>query len=268
MTNADVSATLPELRARAADFGHMLDSVKSRHPNPPSWGWYPYRMLPSYVEIFDRLLKGENRRLLEQPAERRVADLAGADGDLSFFLESVGFEVDLFEFDSSDEPVKDARLLPSRLLKESLRSSVSINGLDLDREFELPRTYNLVFLLGALYHMKNPYLTLETLSRYARYCILSTRTMRFFPWRGALGRMTRSDVSSIPVAYLLDEYEINPIDPTNRWVFSEAGLRRILQRTGWTVLDFLTAGNQAAAPTSNHEARAWCLVRSERVADL
>jgi hypothetical protein len=57
-------------------------------------------------------------------------------------------------------------------------------------------------------------------------------------------------------------------DNTNYWVFSSAGLRRILQRTGWTVCDYLTvgctAGSDPVSPAADE--RALCLLRS-RIAD-
>ena len=67
----------------------------------------------------------------------------------------------------------------------------------------------------------------------------------------------------LPVAYLLDPTECNN-DNTNYWIFSEAGLRRILSRTGWDILDFITLGNDRdsdpASPKGDE--RAFCLVRS------
>ena len=47
-------------------------------------------------------------------------------------------------------------------------------------------------------------------------------------------------------------------------MFSEAGLRRVLDRAGWDVLDFITLGNTTTSdPATNAgDERAFCLVRS------
>jgi tRNA (mo5U34)-methyltransferase len=72
-----------------------------------------------------------------------------------------------------------------RALKEALGSFVEIHAVDLDSQFELPeQQYGLVFFLGLLYHLKNPFYVLESLSKAARYCLLSTRVMRVLPPAG------------------------------------------------------------------------------------
>jgi hypothetical protein len=118
------------------------------------------------------------------------------------------------------------------------------------------RTFGLAACLGVLYHLKNPYLVLEALARHARYCLLSTRVAQVTVNGAAIERE--------PIAYLLDPLEANN-DPTNYWIFSDAGLRRILDRTGWDLLDFATTGykrgsNPAAA---DRDQRAFCLLSSK-----
>ncbi|NJR44094.1 hypothetical protein HC761_01150 [bacterium] len=72
-----------------------------------------------------------------------------------------------------------------------------------------------------------------------------------------------SDLASVPLAYLLDAGEANG-DATNYWIFSDAGLRRIFQRSGWDVLDYIQVGDTAASnPMDNaHDERAFALLRS------
>jgi hypothetical protein len=249
----------PQLRERAAQFGRHLDAVKSR-TEPPPWGWYPFKTLPGFIDLFDQLLTGENRKLIEAPAELRVADIGAADGDLSFFLESVGFQVDLFEGGASW--VSDRRMLPPRRLKEALGSEVELHEIDVDRDFKLPTRYNLVFFLGTLYHLRNPLLALESIAHSARYCLLSTRVTRYVPVH-RFGRRRRFDVSEIPVAYLVDAHEFSATNVSYHWAFSEAGLKRALARSGWKVLDFMLVGNRRAGPIEGDELRAWCLIESE-----
>ena len=47
-------------------------------------------------------------------------------------------------------------------------------------------------------------------------------------------------------------------------MFSEAGLRRILYRSGWDVLDFMTLGNTTDSDpaTNKGDERAFCYLRS------
>src|SRR5258706_423005 len=164
------------LRTKAAEFGRYLDDVKAR-TEPPPWGWYPFKILPGFIDHFDQLLTGKHRDLLEEPTNLRVADMGAADGDLSFFLETVGFEVDLFE--GGPSWVSDKRMLPPRRLKETLGSKVALHEIDMDHDFTLPNRYDLVFFLGTLYHLRNPLLCLESIARQAQHCILSTRVTRY-----------------------------------------------------------------------------------------
>jgi hypothetical protein len=145
---------------------------------------------------------------------------------------------------------------------------VDIHEVDLDARFDLPgERYGLAFFLGILYHLKNPLGALESLARSARYALVSTRIARYnlapkAPTTGPVN-MARVVLQSIPLAYLVDTFETNN-DPTNYWMFSEAGLRRVLDRAGWDVLDFITLGNTTTSdPATNAgDERAFCLVRS------
>jgi hypothetical protein len=69
--------------------------------------------------------------------------------------------------------------------------------------------------------------------------------------------------AELPMAYLLDERECND-DPSNFWIFTEAGLKRILARTNWEILDFRTFGDRWRSNPSatDRDERAFCLARS------
>jgi SAM-dependent methyltransferase len=187
----------------------------------------------------------------------RILDIGCADGDLAFFLESIGFQVSAIDFPFTN--FNGMRGI--RKLKEALNSNIEIVSADLDSRFDLPPgRYDLVFFLGTLYHLKNPYYMLDLLSRHARFCFLSTRVAGFAP--------DRSEIRKIPVAYLLGEDELNH-DLTNYWIFSEAGLRRLLHRTGWEVCDLLTVGDtrKSRPDTLQNDERAFCLIRNQRMTD-
>ena len=68
-----------------------------------------------------------------------------------------------------------------------------------------------------------------------------------------------------PVAFLLNPKESNG-DDTNYWIFSETGLRRLLDRTGWDICHFATSGSRFRSNPASGGAdqRAFCLLRSKR----
>jgi hypothetical protein len=138
-----------------------------------------------------------------------------------------------------------------------LDSSVELVDCDVDRGLELRgRTFGLTICLGILYHLKNPYLLLETLARHSRYCLLSTRVAQV--------TVGGTKIEREPVAYLLDPLEANH-DPSNYWIFSESGLRRIVDRAGWDVCDFVTNGyHRGSNPAAgDRDQRAFCLLSSK-----
>jgi hypothetical protein len=167
----------------------------------------------------------------------------------------MGLIVDLID----NEPTNFNQLEGARLLREALHSNVIIRKVDLDSQFTLSaEKYDAVFLLGVLYHLKNPFFVLEKLAGVARYCFLSTR----------IARQTDDgqQISQGPIAYLLGPNECNN-DSTNFWIFSEEGLKRLINRTGWSLLSLLRIGVTANSTPADPERdeRAFCLLRSEIV---
>ena len=229
-------------------------AIKLSH-RPESF-WYPYRTLRN-VGVLERLVASAGLDLFKlcQGPYRKIADIGGADGDLAFFLEKMGLSVDLVD----NEPTNFNQLEGARLLREALQSNVIIRKVDLDSQFTLSdEKYDAIFLLGVLYHLKNPFFVLEKLAGVARYCFLSTR----------IARQTDKgqQISEGPIAYLLGPNECNN-DSTNFWIFSEAGLKRLIKRTGWSLLSYLSVGVTANSTPADPERdeRAFCLLRSEIV---
>lgn len=219
--------------------------------------WYRYDILANLVHL-DLLLSGENRELDLLVDGLPVADIGGADGDLAFVLErACGWKVDMI-----DTAAANANgLRAARALRDQLGSTVAVWDIDLDAQFRLPaERYGLVLLLGILYHLQNPFYVLRALSEQSEHLLLSTRVAR-------LAGPNRTSIGALPIAYLVDPTETNN-DPTNYWMFSPAGLDRLVRRAGWTILDQLSVGDveQSDPSSPEHDERRFLLLRSTRPA--
>lgn len=243
------------LLEKIPDFKRKLNAIKTSTTfDDKNLFWHPYDSLSNLYEIGE-ILSGQNYDLLSLAGGYAVADIGAADGDLAFFLESCGIKnIHVIEYG----PTSCNRLQGVRLLAKALNSSVAVHEINLDAFFELPKEqWGLVFLLGTLYHLKNPFYVLELLADNSRYCCLSTRIARFGPDRKTL-------LARLPVAYLLDEEECNN-DVTNYWVFADAGLRRILKRSGWDILCYKAVGSNRSTPASMSDMeRVFCLLKSRK----
>lgn len=205
--------------------------------------WYQFETLAN-LEGIEMLLSGEDRELDSLTLGLPVADIGAGDGDLAFALEAAtGWKLDIIDTAAANQN----GLRGARLLKEALDSNVEIHDIDLDRQFRLPRdSYGLVFLLGILYHLQNPFYVLRELSSRARNCLLSTRVIR-------LAGPERSEVGHLPVAYLVGPTELNN-DATNYWMFTPAGLERLVERAGWKVISTLNLGDTTSSTPDSVEA--------------
>ncbi|MGP0049537.1 MAG: methyltransferase domain-containing protein, partial [Solirubrobacteraceae bacterium] len=218
--------------------------------------WYPYDILGNVVHL-NVLLRDWARDLDALAAGLPVADIGGADGDLAFSLEhECGWSVDMMD----NSATNNNGLRGVRALAQQLGSEVRTFDIDLDTQFRLPsERYGLVFLLGILYHLQNPFYVLRELGRRCDHVLLSTRVAR-------LAGSGPTVIADLPVAYLVGPSETNN-DPTNYWMFSVTGLERLVTRAGWTVIDQISFGDlQASDPSSaDHDERRFMLLRSSRL---
>ena len=243
---------ISELSRDAMLFESRVDRIKSALA-PEGIVWYPYRTLLSFA-VFDKLLTGPRRQLLDIAAGDPILDLGCADGLLSFFLESLGCSV----FAVDNPHVNHNQMRGFNALHAALPSRVRFEAVDLDTQFRLPQDiFGLAMFLGVLYHLKNPYYVLEALAKRARYCLLSTRIAQRTPQGNPM-----KDES---LAYFLAPSETNN-DATNYWIFSETALRTLLDRTGWTICDFQTTGVTTGSEPSrqDRDERAFCLLESRQ----
>jgi SAM-dependent methyltransferase len=259
---AGIAMNIDDIARQALAFRTELDALKERIA-PTDFGWYPYGTLDNF-HILTLLLQGERRDLLDFVGDAPIVDIGAADGDTAFFMERLGCRADVVDY----APTNFNGCRGVRALKAELGSRVDIREVDLDARFDLPgERYGLAFFLGILYHLKNPLGALESLARNTRHALVSTRIVRYnlAPDASPGDHVNRSrvELQSVPLAYLVDTCETNG-DATNFWMFSDAGLRRALDRTGWDVLDYITLGNTEASDpaTAAGDERAFCFVRS------
>ena len=94
------------------------------------------------------------------------------------------------------------------------------------------------------------------MAKVSKHALISTRIARYAP-------DGKSKIEHLPAAYLVHASECNN-DATNYWIFSDTGLKRILDRTGWEILDYMRYGNlEKSDPASNEgDERAFLLARS------
>jgi SAM-dependent methyltransferase len=221
------------LRALASEYHERLRKTKDAHPLD-GLDWYPWASLAA-MDTLDGFFGGDAGQLRELIAKAPVLDVGCGDGDVSFFFESLGARVDAIDH----APTNYNALYGVRALKRILNSNIGIHAIDLDQRPNLPASnYGLTVMLGVLYHLKNPFLVLETLARASRYIFLSTRIASVTPDR-------KLDFGSLPLAYLVDEDELNH-DPTNFWIFSEIALKRLVRRCGWDVRHYAALGAPAS----------------------
>lgn len=213
-------ADIGEIAARAAAFRATLQTVKASVPGR-DFNWSPYNRLDDLVHL-ERLLTGARRFLLDLIGSDPVLDVGCADGDLSFFLESLGCRVT-----AADNPLTNPNGMRGvRALKTALQSGVELCETDIDSSFEPPSPrYGLAFFLGTLHHLRNPFLALDQLARRAHYCLLGTRVQQ----------------ARWPIAHLVHEQSTDG----SFWILSEAALRRVIRRTCWHICDSLDTGDNS-----------------------
>ena len=210
--------------------------------------WYRYDSIANVMHV-ERLLEEAKLSLPDVIGDGLTADIGCADGEFSFFLESLGYRVHAVDH----PPSNHNGMRGVQTLRERLGSSIEVHPIDIDGRFVLPANhYQAAFVLGVLYHLKNPFYALEALSKQVTYCFLSTRILTALPG-------IKAPIGDLPVAYLLEHDELNA-DNSNFWLLSEAGLRRLLRRTKWEVCAWFTA--TADRKRKDSDCRAFCLVRS------
>jgi tRNA (mo5U34)-methyltransferase len=173
-----------------------------------------------------------------------VLDVGPADGDIAFLFADAGCHVHAIE-----HPVmnfnKGAAI---RSLNEVLEGKVSLEFTDVDLGFTLNRQYDLCVMTGVAYHLRNPILVYMTLAQHCRYLITNTKVT---------DQINGLNVTDVPLAYLVDTRECNN-DPSNWWILSPMGYRRLLKRSGWRVISTFSVGAEVGGIHESNK-RMWAL---------
>jgi tRNA (mo5U34)-methyltransferase len=249
MSNEPAQSDIAFLASRTDEFRAWLAEARSQINGID---WYLYDILGNLGAL--GALLGPDGDLGGLAGGKPVADIGAADGDLSFVLErELGWDMDIID----NPPTNMNGLRAARSLRDQLGSHAQIFEADLDTQFSLPRErYGLVLLLGILYHLQNPFFVLRELAKRADYCALSTRVARF-------AGPDRTPITDLPVAYLVGPQETNN-DATNYWMFSPAGLQRIVGRAGWSVVSSFSGGDTVNSDpaSADHDERQFMLLKS------
>lgn len=242
-----------KLKQAALEYESVLNDIKRNIKT--NIRWYPYGTLNNFIHLEECF----NVYPLEKLVSKNIiADIGAADGDLAFFLNHyIGNSVDIIDHGPTNyNGLQGARALVHAL---GVQASVFVHEIDIDNHFFLPRDgYDLVFFLGILYHLKNPFYVLENLSRKSRHLILSTRVARYTP--------DGQTIAGKPLVYLLHPTESNN-DATNYWIFSEYALERLVGRAGWDILYKTTVGDRISSNPSDpqKDERSFMLLRSRYI---
>jgi SAM-dependent methyltransferase len=244
--------TVHDVASGAELYRHRLRKIKAGRTDV---AWYPYDSMSNFTHI-ERLLGGGRKEFFHALPSSRVLDVGACDGDVAFYLESIGLQVEAVDSPNTNHSALGA----FHALHRELGSKVRLHEYDLDDRWRLEGSeYGLALCLGVLYHLKNPFYVMEELARRAHFCIVSSKIADLFRPAGG------EPQSDLALAYLVDSDELNN-DHTNFWVFTEECLRRMFTRSGWMVLDTLRLGSgEARAASCRDDARLFALLASRHL---
>lgn len=200
---------------------------------------YPYDSIHSNMDdiftFFDEL--GFTSSL--ESNVKSLIDIGCANGELSYTFSLAGYDVTALDFSFKHD---QAPLLVS-MISERFGLNIPVIDMSVDRYFDLAslaehaiagpkpslaKPYDFAICLGLLYHLRNPFAFLESLSKITRRCLLGTHLTSYLP-------DLRMRVDNENIAYLVDAGELNS-DPTNYWIFTHKSIERLVKRCGFRVI--------------------------------
>jgi SAM-dependent methyltransferase len=206
---------------------------------------YPYDTIGANLDaIFSLLEVSGNESLLTGDHVSRVADIGCANGELSLVLSKAGYQVLAldysFQHDQAPYVVSwiSRRLgLPLTVVDTSIDCQFDIvivrGGIVFDTNGVLlsaKEPFALTICVGLLYHLKNPFSFMQSLAEMTSYCVLGTHLFTHLPGDDV------PEIGKWPLVYLLGERELNH-DPTNYWIFSDTAMMRLVERSGFNIIE-------------------------------
>ena len=211
-----------QISQKTPQFATRLNEIKAQNPQIQ---WYPFRSMDKVhlINMIANYFDGVEIGFLgERP---KIIDVGAADGDLAFLFESVGCDVVAID----NAPSNYNRCVGIRSMRQLLDSNITLIEKDIDYDFSIDGQYDLILMLDILYHLRNPLGNLIALCQLGKYMIMTTRIFETVPG----GKSVRD----LPYAYLLAPFEAAAIDPTNYWILTETAFNRLLERSGWRILN-------------------------------
>lgn len=160
-------ATPDHFQTEVQQFRTELQGVKQTL-TPPRPGWYPFNSFTGIAIGLD-LLRPVYDEFARDVNNKPVADIGCGDGDLAFLFAHWGATVDAID----NPPTNYNQMQGVENLAGATDANVIRRRMNLDSRFEFPEHYGFALLLGALYHLQNPYYMLERLAFHADWCLLS-----------------------------------------------------------------------------------------------
>ncbi|MHC4778653.1 MAG: glycosyltransferase, partial [Planctomycetota bacterium] len=235
-----------------AEFSGMLEGAKGQKKDVVEF--YPHSTLSNLLHI-DELLSSVGLSAEDVLRAPVVNDIGGGDGDLAFYSEFLGSErVSIVDFG----PTNFNNLKGARELKKALNSEVHILETDLDvfTGWENVKPSETCIFLGILYHLRNPVFAMTRLAEKTKSMIMSTKVFDV---------LHGQDCSRNGLGYFYYEAECND-DASNWWCFTDEGLQRLINRTGWEIVSYERFGcRDGADPVSlDGDGRAFAYLRSRK----
>ena len=235
-------------------FNKELSKIKRIIEEKNNFKFYPYGIMNNFIHL-ENLLKGNNlENFFQNLSNKNILDIGAADGDMSFYFKKIGFNPTIVEYNRTNFNGLEG----AKKLNEYLKTNIDIIDYDIDNLSinTLPnKKYGVVLLLGIFYHLQNPYHILRELSKCSKYIILSTRIARYTP--------NGKYIDDESLANLVSPYEPNN-DSTNYWIFTFTSLKRIIERTGYKIINYIRVGDtKASNPCSNqNDERVFMLIEN------